>query len=198
MPLRFEKITTHKKRFLDLLLLADEQESMIDRYLERGEMFVARDDGQVVAECVVTDEADRIGEIKNLAVPLQYQRKGYGRQTLEFLEAYYRERYRTLLVGTGDVPRTLRFYERCGYVRSHSIPGFFTDHYDHPIIEDGRQLVDMVYLRSPCNPAHTGSACTKIVHNGQIPPDRAIFYRNRLKFRLFLIPSRQDNYETHS
>lgn len=75
MPLRFEKITTHKKRFLDLLLLADEQESMIDRYLERGEMFVARDDGQVVAECVVTDEADRIGEIKNLAVPLQYQRK---------------------------------------------------------------------------------------------------------------------------
>ena len=51
MPLRFEKIITRKKRFLDLLLLADEQESMIDRYLERGEMFVARDDGQVVAEC---------------------------------------------------------------------------------------------------------------------------------------------------
>ncbi|EKC68943.1 hypothetical protein LEA_08540, partial [human gut metagenome] len=23
----------------------------------------------------------------------------------------------------------------------------FTDHYDHPIIEDGRQLVDMVYLK---------------------------------------------------
>lgn len=41
MPLRFEKIITRKKRFLDLLLLADEQESMIDRYLERGEMFVA-------------------------------------------------------------------------------------------------------------------------------------------------------------
>lgn len=90
MPLRFEKIITRKKRFLDLLLLADEQESMIDRYLERGEMFVARDDGQVVAECVVTDEADGIGEIKNLAVPLQYQRKGYGRQMLEFLEAHYR------------------------------------------------------------------------------------------------------------
>ena len=95
MPLRFEKIITRKKRFLDLLLLADEQESMIDRYLERGEMFVARDDGQVVAECVVTDEADGIGEIKNLAVPLQYQRKGYGRQMLEFLEAHYRDRYRT-------------------------------------------------------------------------------------------------------
>ena len=35
----------NKKQYLDLLLLADEQESMIDRYLERGEMFVLTDAG---------------------------------------------------------------------------------------------------------------------------------------------------------
>lgn len=39
------KIADNKKRYLDLLLLGDEQESMIDRYLERGEMFVLEDDG---------------------------------------------------------------------------------------------------------------------------------------------------------
>ena len=33
------RITENKKRFLNLLLLADEQESMINRYLERGEML---------------------------------------------------------------------------------------------------------------------------------------------------------------
>ena len=32
-------IKENKKSFLDLLLLADEQESMIEKYLERGEMF---------------------------------------------------------------------------------------------------------------------------------------------------------------
>ena len=32
-------VTSDKKEFLDLLLLADEQESMIDRYLERGDML---------------------------------------------------------------------------------------------------------------------------------------------------------------
>ena len=37
----------------------------------------------------------------------------------------------------------------CGFVRSHSIPHFFTDNYDHPIYEDGVQLVDMVYLQRP-------------------------------------------------
>lgn len=34
--MNFKQITGNKKRYLDLLLLADEQESMIDRYLERG------------------------------------------------------------------------------------------------------------------------------------------------------------------
>ena len=34
-------VTSDKKEFLDLLLLADEQESMIDRYLERGDMSVS-------------------------------------------------------------------------------------------------------------------------------------------------------------
>ncbi len=33
------------KRFLPLLLLADEQEDMIDRYLNRGIMYVLDDDG---------------------------------------------------------------------------------------------------------------------------------------------------------
>ena len=38
--IRIHPISGNKKQYLDLLLLADEQESMIDRYLERGEMFI--------------------------------------------------------------------------------------------------------------------------------------------------------------
>jgi len=47
------KVTGNKKEYLNLLLLADEQKDMVDKYLERGEMFVLHDDG-VKAECVVT------------------------------------------------------------------------------------------------------------------------------------------------
>mgnify|MGYP007106301682 FL=1 len=45
-----EKVGADKKRFIDLLLLADEQESMIDRYLDRGELFVSHgpDGGRLV------------------------------------------------------------------------------------------------------------------------------------------------------
>ena len=48
-------------------------------------------------------------------------------------------------VGTGDSPLTVPFYEKCGFVRSHNIPNFFTDNYDHPIYECGLQLIDDCY-----------------------------------------------------
>lgn len=52
-----------------------------------------------------------------------------------------------LLLGTGDSPLTVPFYQKRGFVYSHRVPNFFTDYYDHPIIEGGVRLVDMVYLK---------------------------------------------------
>ena len=144
--MEIEEVTAHKKRYLSLLLLADEQESMIDRYLERGTMFVLSD-GEVKGECVVTDEGDGILELKNLAVEPACHRMGYGRALIEFLAERYRGQYSVLQVGTGDSPLTVPFYERCGFTRSHRVENFFTEHYDHPIYEGGVQLTDMVYLR---------------------------------------------------
>ena len=139
-------IHKNKKRFLPLLLLADEQEDMIDRYLERGTMYVL-EDGGVKAECVVTDEGGGILELKNLAVEPEAQRKGYGKALIDFLVCKYKGRYSVLQVGTGDSPLTIPFYEKCGFVRSHRIANFFTDNYDRPIYECGVQLIDMVYLQ---------------------------------------------------
>lgn len=72
------RVETNKKQYLALLLLADEQEDMIDRYLERGSMYVLEDDG-VKAECVVTDEGGGVLELKNIAVEPDFQGKGYGK-----------------------------------------------------------------------------------------------------------------------
>ena len=144
--MEFVKITENKKAYLDLLLLADEQESMIDRYLERGELYVLMDQ-RVQAVCVVTDEGNGILEVKNLAVRPEAQRKGYGRTMIRFLRESYGGRYRLLQVGTGDSPLTVPFYEACGFSRSHTVKNFFLDHYDHPIYEAGVLLKDMVYFQ---------------------------------------------------
>ena len=142
------EVTDHKKQYLDLLLLADEQEDMIDRYLDRGTMYVLDDNG-VKCECVVTEEGNGVLEIKNIATVPECQGKGYAKALIDFVVQKYKEHYTVLQVGTGDSPLTIPFYERCGFVRSHSIPNFFTDNYDHPIFECGVQLVDMVYLQRP-------------------------------------------------
>lgn len=140
--------TREKKELLPLLLLADEQEDMIDRYLSRGTMYVLDDDG-VKCECVVTDEGAGVLEIKNIAAVPAQQGKGYGKAMIDWLASHFRGQYEVLQVGTGDSPLTIPFYEACGFVRSRRVENFFTDHYDHPIFEAGVQLRDMVYLRRP-------------------------------------------------
>ena len=144
--MEIKKVETDKKRYMGLLLLADEQEDMVDRYLERGTMYVLEDDG-VKAECVVIDEGDGILELKNLAVEPDFQGRGYGKAMVDFLVRTYKEQYTVLQVGTGDSPSTIPFYESCGFRRHHLVKYFFTDNYDHPIYECGVQLVDMVYLQ---------------------------------------------------
>lgn len=56
--MKISKIEDNKKRYMSLLFLADEQEDMIDRYLEKGTMYVLEENG-VKAECVVTDEGQQ-------------------------------------------------------------------------------------------------------------------------------------------
>ena len=139
------EVKRDKKKYIGLLLLADEQENMIDCYLERGTMYVLMDNG-VKAVCVITDEGELTLEIKNIAVEPKYQHKGYGKKLIEFIEENYRKLYKTLKVGTGDSPLTIPFYEKCGFKEMYRVKNFFTDNYDHPIFECGKQLIDMVYF----------------------------------------------------
>lgn len=136
-----------RRRHLPLLLLADEQEGMIDRYLDEGAMYVLEVDGIVIGECVVNDVGDGVLEIKNIAVNPSHQHQGYGRMLIDFVAKRHAGEYDILQVGTGDSPLTIPFYERCGFERSHVVEEFFTENYDHPIFEGDVRLVDMVYLR---------------------------------------------------
>ena len=145
--MEIKMILQNKKQYIDLLLLADEQESMIDIYLEKGTMFALYDKNSVKCVCVITREGQNIYEIKNLAVSPNYKRQGYGRNMLNYIFDYYKDVCNVMLVGTGDSPLTIPFYKSCGFVPSHVIKNFFIEHYDNAIFECGKQLVDMIYLK---------------------------------------------------
>ena len=143
--MEFKKIKHDKKSYIELLLLADEQEDMIDRYIERGTMYILYDNG-VKAVCVVTDEGNSVLEIKNIAVVPECQHMGYGRKFIEFIENNFRKSYNVLKVGTGDSPLTVPFYEKCGFHKTYTVKNFFTENYDHEIFECGKKVTDMIYF----------------------------------------------------
>ena len=136
----------NKKDFLDLLLLADEQENMIDRYLDRGTLFALYDD-DLKSICVVTHEGNDAFELQSLATYPQFQGKGYARYLINHVCGCYKDKGATMLVGTGDTPAIVSFYENSGFVFSHRLENYFLDHYDKPIFEDGIQLKDKIYLK---------------------------------------------------
>lgn len=144
-------VTEGKKRYFPLLLLGDEQESMIDRYLEEGALYIWKEGEETAGVCVVTDQGNGVLELKNIAVDPRFQRRGIGRAMIEALAKRYRGSYRVLLAGTGEAPSTLGFYQHCGFTYSHRVKDFFLQ-YDHPIVEEGVQLKDMVYFQRTLEP----------------------------------------------
>ena len=164
LAMRIEPVHRDREQYRDLLLLADEQWDMVELYLNRGEMFAAYAEDETRTKAgsalvpdralgcmIVTDEGIderglRIAEVKSLAVDPAHQRGGVGRALLGFAAQHATREYDILRVGTGDSPLTVPFYEACGFTRSHVLPNFFIENYDHSIVEAGVQLKDMVIL----------------------------------------------------
>ena len=76
--MEIKEITQNKKSYLSLLLLADEQENMIDEYLAKGKMYVLFEKDIPVAECVVLAHDNEL-EIMNLATDPHFQKQGYAK-----------------------------------------------------------------------------------------------------------------------
>ena len=148
--MEIKKITENKEHFMDLLLLGDEQEDMIKKYLYRGELF-ALYDGDLKTVSVVTKEDTETCEIKNIATYEKDQGKGYGKNMMKFIIDNYKNQCRTLLVGTGESDKTILFYKSFGFIYSHTVKNFFVDNYNHKMFEEGKQLIDMIYLKMQFN-----------------------------------------------
>lgn len=140
-----------RKQFLPLLLIGDESETMINRYIGQGNLYAGFLGGEPIAVVMTVCIDSTTVEVKNLAVADGFRRQGYGRRMLRHIGNRYPGK--TIVLGTGETPSTLRFYKSCGFTYSHRIPDFFTDNYPDPIIEEGVRLRDMIYLKKSASGA---------------------------------------------
>lgn len=145
--MKIEKVTENKREYLNLLLMADPQEDMIEKYLDSGDMFLLYEEEQVQTVAVVVKSKNRSCELKNIATREEARGRGFGRIMVHYLCEYYAEFCDTMYVGTGNIARSIDFYKKCGFTNSHIVINYFVDHYRHPVFDDGQLLTDMVYLK---------------------------------------------------
>ena len=139
------RIDAERRRYLPLLLLGDDQESLIDGYLDRCDLYAWEEDGEVRAICAAERTAPDVVEIRNLAVSPERRRRGLGRRLLLAVCGQYPGR--AAVLGPGEVPGTLAFYRACGFAPAGRVENYFPAHYDHPIMEEGVTLRDQIILR---------------------------------------------------
>ena len=114
------EITENKEQYMDLLLLGDLQEGMIENYLQKGSLFALYDDYDLKTAAVVTKEDAETCEIKNLSTFKLYQGKGYENSMIKHLIQCYEKKCKRLIVVTGDNEVKLLFYEKLGFIYSHT------------------------------------------------------------------------------
>ncbi len=51
-PLTVKKITKNKEKFMDILLIGDEEETMVLKYLENGNLYALYDLGVLKSVCI--------------------------------------------------------------------------------------------------------------------------------------------------
>ena len=145
--MQIKEITKNKTAYIDILLIGDEDEKMINRYIEQSIIFSLYENNVLTSVCAVITIDNETIEIKNLATYPQYQNRAYASALINFVCNKYKRNYKYLILGTGENNKTLEFYKKRGFQETHRLKNFFIDNYEHPIFEEGKQLIDMIYLK---------------------------------------------------
>lgn len=146
--MQVDKLGLNEEPPMDLLLLADPSKAMIEHYLKRGQCYVAKRDGSMMAVYVLLPTRPETVELVNIAVGEKHQGKGIGTRLVNHaIETAKLQGYRTIEVGTGNSSiGQLALYQKCGFRIVGVDRDFFVRHYTGEIIENGIPCRDMIRL----------------------------------------------------
>lgn len=133
----------------DLLLLADETISAIDKYIHEGDIYVMEEEKSIIGIYVLYSLNGETIELKNIAVAEAYQNKGFGNFMLADAEKRAKKMgFQEIIVGTPDIAtKQINFYRKAGFEKFTTRKDFFILNYPQPIYENGIRLRDMSMLR---------------------------------------------------
>lgn len=132
----------------ELLLLADPSRALIEAYLPNANLYLADWEEQIIGAYLLYPLDEQKAEIKNIAVAEAWQGKGLGQILLKHAEEVARANgFDTLLIGTANSSiGQLYLYQKLGFEMLEIRKGFFLEHYEEELWENGLRVRDMVVL----------------------------------------------------
>ena len=139
-----KKEKDNKEQYIDLLLEADPEKEVVEKYLKDGELFVLTYKEEVACVAVVIKVDNNTCELKNIATAEKYRGQGYGKKIIKYLFDNYKQKYEKMIVGTSE--NNIPFYVKQGFDKyEKTIKNYFVDNYDEEIWDGDLQCIDMYY-----------------------------------------------------
>ena len=142
--MEIKKIEKNKEKYMNLLLEADPERDIVNKYIDNADMYVGIEDEKVVCEITITKVNDEECELKNIATLEEYRNRGYAKQLIDYVSDKYKDEYTRMIVGTTE--NMIPFYVLNGFTKyHHTVKNFFIDNYKEKIYDGNMQCIDMYY-----------------------------------------------------
>ena len=139
-----KKEKENKEKYMNLLLEADPEKEVIQKYLQDGELFVLTYKEEVVNVAVITKVDENTCELKNIATKENYRGQGYAKKMIKYLFDNYKQKYKKMIVGTTE--NNIPFYVKQGFDKyEKTIKNFFIDNYKKEIWDGDLRCTDIYY-----------------------------------------------------
>lgn len=139
-----------RTNYMSLLMLADDSEQQVRGYLQKGTLYVAVQNDQVVGVALAIPVTLGEVELKAIAVDPAFHNQGIGTEMLSLLMRALEHRgYRRIVLGTGNSSiGQMAFYQKSGFRFWRIERDFFSPERGYPegIEENGIPLRDMIWF----------------------------------------------------
>lgn len=113
--MRIYQVSEEKERYIDFLLMTGFGEEKVRTILEKGDLFVLKEDGIIRTVCVVEPLKNLSCQMKAIVTLPDDRKKGYGKNMLRYVCEHYSEEYHSMFVGVLVSADNIDFYRKCGF-----------------------------------------------------------------------------------
>lgn len=133
-----------KEKYINLILEADPDKDMVNKYINSGEMYGIFEREKCICEVIITEVDRDTCELKNISTDIEYRGNGYAGRIIKYVFEIYRSKYKNMIVGTTE--NMIPFYVLNGFTKyHHTVKNFFTDNYKEEIWDGNLHCIDMYY-----------------------------------------------------